>query len=469
MIEALKKTWWVMVLTLFLCFVDIKKTYLLIEDTARDSVRMIQIWQEKELTLIGPPASLGQRSEREFYLGSLSYYLGIVGLVVTDFEVWGTIVMQVLIFLSSIPVFYLLLKKELKVKEPIWGVLLYAISPLAIIHLRFYWNPNAIIGLSTWFWYFMLRPTLKLRNGSFLWAGIVAGLIFNLHYMAVLPLLVLGFLSLEFWGGLAMGTAPIWIFELRNEFFLSKTFWFNLTHRVGGNIDWKWFFEGLVRFPLAILGIKPMEIGYESVFGQRWQMIFGWVVLGLLVWMGIKLKEKQKKLFWVTLVSAGVVGLISSGEYYGRYLLGLYPIVVWLLILTLEKAGKVGLGAALILMMITNWRILQARPSSYVPIETLEKASQLIKEDNPKGKYNLSENIYGDAQARGLRYFVWRNVGNKPENEVSYGWLSALYVLSPSLEKIKKDNRYEFYAPNLTKLSWEKDLGEVKLYKFVGE
>ena len=41
-----------------------------IEDTARDSVRMIQIWQGKELTLIGPPASLGQRTDKEFFLGS---------------------------------------------------------------------------------------------------------------------------------------------------------------------------------------------------------------------------------------------------------------------------------------------------------------------------------------------------------------------------------------------------------------
>lgn len=462
MIEALKKTWWVMGLVLFLAFFRIDKTYLLIEDTARDSVRMIEIWRKKELTLVGPPASLGQRSEREFYLGSLSYYLGIAGLVITNFQVWGAVVMQVLIFVSSIPVFYLLLRDVFKIKNVLWGTLIYAVSPLAITHMRFYWNPNAIFGLATWFWYLIV-------NKKYLWAGVLAGFISNLHYMAVLPLLICDLMSMNFWIGLFFGTAPTWIFELRNEFFLSKTFWFNLTHRVGGNMDWKWFLEGLDRFWSAVVGIRPMEIGYETWFAGNWIKILGLMILILVIWVGIKLKGRQRYLFGLTIVSAGAVGFISNGEYYGRYLLGLYPIFVWLLIFGLEKIGKMGFVAVLILILMTNWKILWARPTSYVSIETLEKASQLIKEDNPKGKYNLSENIYGDAQARGLRYFVWKNVERKPENEISYGWLSTLYVLSPSLEKIKKDNRYEFYAPNLTKLSWEKGLGEVKLFKFVAE
>jgi len=212
-----------------------------------------------------------------------------------------------------------------------------------------------------------------------------------------------------------------------------------------------------------------MEIGYGTFLEGTWQKVLGILLVLLVIWAGIKLKGKQKWLFGLIIVSAGLVGLISGGDYYGRYLFGLYPVFVWLLVLALEKIGKIGFGVVLVLMMITNWKILQASPMSYVSVETLERASQMIKEDGPKGKYNLSENIYGDAQARGLRYFVWRNVANKPENEISYGWLSALYVLSPNLEKIKKDNRYEFYAPNLTKLEWEKDLGEVSLFKFVGE
>lgn len=461
-VNSLKKTWWVMGLVLFLAFFNIGKTYLLIEDTARDSVRMIEVWQKKELTLIGPPASLGQRSEKEFYLGSLSYYLGIGGLLMTNFEVWGAIVMQVLIFVSSIPVFYLLLSKELKVKESMWGVLPYAVSPLVITHMRFYWNPNAIIGISTWFWFLM-------ANKNYLLAGVLAGLISNLHYMAVLPLLVCGLMSVNFWVGLLLGTAPTWIFELRNEFFLSKTFWFNLTHRVGSEMDGWWFLTGLDRFWSAIIGLRPMEIGYGTLIGGSWQKVLGVVLILLIIWVGMKLKGKQKWLLFLAVISAGLVGLISHGEYYGRYLFGLYPIFVWLLVLAMEKFGKVGFGIILILMLMTNWKIMRARHDRYVSIETLERASQLIKEDGPAGRYNLSENIYGDAQARGLRYFAWRDVANKPEDEVSYGWLLALYVLSPSLDKIKKDNRYEFYAPNLTKLEWEKDLGEVKLFKFVGE
>ena len=123
-------------------------------------------------------------------------------------------------------------------------------------------------------------------------------------------------------------------------------------------------------------------------------------------------------------------------------------------------------------MIFADYKIITFRPNSvkdYVGIDTLERASLLIKSDVKNETYNLSENIYGDAQARGLRYFVLKNVDKKPENDISYEHLDFLYVLTPSLEKTIRDHRYEFYASNLTKISWEKDLGQVKLIKFERE
>lgn len=466
-----------MILGLFLCFINIDKTYLLIEDTARDSVRMIQIWQDKELTLIGPPASLGQRSIREFYLGSLSYYLGIVGLVITNFEVWGSIVGQVLVFISSIPILYLILKNHLKVKNPILGTLIYVVSPLILTHMRFYWNPNAIIGISVWFWYLILKNERKF---SLIISGVLLGLIFNFHYFAIVPLVFylvyflferkyknVGFILL----GAIVGTFPIWIFEIRNNFFLTRTFWFNLSNNSIMSVNIFSLFESLYRFPLAIIGIKPMEIGFQTISLGFLQIVLGVLFLFLIVFSLKKLQRREKFLIALILASSIIVGYISGNSFNGRYLFGLTPVFIWLLMKCFEKINWIWF-ILIPFIIFTDYKLITFRPNpnkDYVGIDTLEKASLLIKSDIGTETYNLSENLYGDAQARGLRYFVLKNVEKKPENNISYEHLDVLYVLTPSLEKTIKDHRYEFYASNLTKVVWEENFGEVKLIKFERE
>lgn len=466
-----------MFLAVFLCFINIDKTYLLIQDTARDSVRMIEIWQSREVTLIGPPASSGQRTEREFYFGSLSYYLGIFGLVITGFEAWGAVIGQVLIFVFSIPFAYLLFKDKIKLKYPIVGVILYTLSPLALIHMRFYWNPNVIIGLSTIFWYLVLNERKKSFNLTF--SGIITGLVFNFHYVASFPLFFWFFyllLQRKFkdllllFLGFVLGSSPIWIFELRNNFFLSKTFWFNLKN--AGNSDMgvnlSGIFESLWRFQMAVIGIKPLEIEYEVFFNQPWQEILGVGFLLLMVLLWRNLKRKERVFFVLTVLASILAGVFSGDEFYGRYLFGIYTIFVWVVVKTLEKITWVWPGIFL-LIILTNLKIISFRPDpnkNYIGLKLLEDASLLIKEDLDSEKYNLSENIYGDAQARGLRFFVLKNIDKKPENDVSYRNLDVLYVLTPSLEKTMSENRYEYYAPRLTKAAWEQDLGKVKLIKF---
>ena len=470
-----KKTWWIMVLGAISCFINIDKTYLLIEDTARDSVRMIQIWQGKELTLIGPPASLGQRSTREFYLGSLSYYLGIFGLFVTDFQVWGAIIGQVLIFVSSIPILYLVLRDHLKVKYPLLGTLIYAISPLTLTHMRFYWNPNAIIGFSTWFWYFILKKEAKI---SLIISGILLGIIFNFHYFAAIPLFIYliylvfqrKFKSFGYsFFGVIIGLSPTWIFEIRNHFYLTKTFWFNLQNNTSSAFNLTSVFESLYRFPLAILGIKPMEIGFSVITSNALQIILGIIFIISVVFCLKKLQKNERFFVILAIISSIIVGLISNGSYYGRYLFGLYPIFIFVIMKAFEKVRWVWI-ILMAFILIADYKIISFRPSpeiNYINIDTLSKASFLIKSDVKNETYNLSENIYGDAQARGLRYFVLKNVAKKPENDISYEHLDVLYVLTPSLEKTIKDHRYEFYVSNLTKVDWEENLGEVKLIKFI--
>jgi hypothetical protein len=49
-------------------------------DSARDTLRSLQILRNREITTIGPPLSFGLYGMREIYFGSLIYYLGALGL-----------------------------------------------------------------------------------------------------------------------------------------------------------------------------------------------------------------------------------------------------------------------------------------------------------------------------------------------------------------------------------------------------
>lgn len=84
----------------------------------------------------------------------------------------------------------------------------------------------------------------------------------------------------------------------------------------------------------------------------------------------------------------------------------------------------------------------------------------------PDGAYNLTENLHGDARATVFRYFITRDALVKPQDELTYNNLSTIYVISPTLEKVYKEGRWEFTASSPWKMVFEKDFGEVNLYKF---
>jgi hypothetical protein len=342
--------------------------------------------------------------------------------------------------------------------------------------MRFYWNPNAIIGLSMWFWF--LVSSEKIKGVYLVVTGLILGFIFNLHYFAAAPLL-LWFVYLFVTGkskkglmiilGFIFGSSPIWIFELRNSFYLSKTFLFNLTNRFVEQMNPQGLIVGLYQFPSAILGIRPMEIGFSVMFDPIWQKILGWMIFCLAIFAVLKLKKKTKVLFGVLVLASLVTAILSGNEFYGRYLFGLYPIFIWFVAISIEKIGWFGV-VAFIPILFADLKIISFRPDlnrDYVDIKTLETASQIINKDVKDETYNLSENIYGDAQAMGLRFYVLKNVTKIPNDELSYEHLDSLYVLTPSLEKTLKDNRYEYYASNLPDVSWVEDVGSVKIIKFV--
>ncbi|PIV09538.1 hypothetical protein COS31_05160 [Candidatus Roizmanbacteria bacterium CG02_land_8_20_14_3_00_36_15] len=162
---------------------------------ARDTLQSLRILQAKKLTLIGPPLSFGQYGIREIYFGSLSYYFGVLGLMLTNNSVFGPIYINIGLMIIALYFFYKLAHQYLKNEtKALIVTLMYALSPLIVSYIRFYWNPNFVLTIAPIFWYLYLSCfNSKNPNMSFIkifLCGLLGGLLINLHYF-VAPVIFL--------------------------------------------------------------------------------------------------------------------------------------------------------------------------------------------------------------------------------------------------------------------------------------
>lgn len=472
--------------SIFLYSFRLKETQVFIHDIVRDTLRALTIWQNRELTLIGPPASFSINAFREFYFGSAFLYIGLIGLVLNKFDPVGAVLPNVFFFTLSIPLFYLLLSRYSNDNyKKLFATLLYAISPVTVAHARFFWNPNLIIPFSVAFWFLVERKYLQQRSrlvGYFL-AGIFAGIIFNFHYFATIPVVVY-LLSLLYHkqfksiialkSGFLLSLTPFIIFELRNNFYLTQAFIYNFQRGTGIPTDFLRWPKLLFRTLLSPLGSATGEISFPILPGQtEWGFyLSGTVFLVVILWHLIKrFKEINKTLYLVVLVSILATLYFSTQDLYLRYLFAAYPLLIWLLADSINTFKfRTFQLLSFIPILYSSISITLVEPQlakDYLPLSTLEQAGRAVVEDNPTGKYNLSENTYGDAQALALRYYVQRDATVKPQDITQYSDLNTLYVLSPSLDKIYIDNRWELSASGPKTLEKITDLGEIKLFKFV--
>lgn len=475
-------------LGLFFYSFRLKETQIFTNDTARDTLRALQIWQNKELTLIGPPASFSLNTIREVYFGSLYLYIGILGLRAVNWDIVGAVLPNTLLFTLSIPLFYFFLSLHGKDKFFIFFVtLLYALSPITVIHARFFWNPNLIIPISVLFWYLVSKKA-ESKKQIFLYsfpAGLLAGVMFNLHYLVILPIflfLLIIFIrqrlkSLLVIFGYLLASIPIMIFELRHNFYLTQSFWFNLFGQQGNiatpiSVIKHW--DRLLNIFESILGFRPAEIDYPTLinYSPTVFVILSIVLLGTVV---LRLKEiKKYPIYYLLPLSLSLVLTIYfsfSRDLLIRYMFAVYPLFVLLIakLIYLPKYKFVSL-MIFVPVLYASFNVILDKPmigKSFLPIEGIERVCNLIVKDSPSGRYNVTENIKGDARAMAFRYCLTKDAKIKPQNELTYEGLSTLFVISPSLEKTYQERRWEFAASEPWKLIKIDDIGSVYLFKFV--
>lgn len=477
-------------LGLFFYSYRLRETQLFRDDTARDTLKVLRIWQNKELTLIGPPISFTQQTIREVYLGSLYLYIGLIGLILANWDAVGAVLPNIFFFILSIPFFYLMiLKLSNSFMMAAITTTLYTLSPTTVTHARFFWNPNLIIPFSVFFWYLVLKNSNNKVNTllNYFFAGLIIGLIFNFHYLAALPLIV--YAVTLFFGkyftkgfsiliGAVVGSLPIIIFETRNNFYLTQALFHNLFN--GSGPDNFNLIEGIHNFFnifWSIFGLRSSEIDFptpfnKNIFNNELLLIITLILIVIFAIRRIK-RDKVNILFWPMIVTAVLQTIYFSSGYpiRLRYLFSVYPILIWLIVNFIwSSRERLIILLLLISSIATSITIITNKPSlekNFIKLSLMEDICKEIVKDSPEGNYNITENLKGDARAMSFRYCLTKDAKVKPQDEYNYNNLTTLYVVSPSIDKIYKDNRWEFYASEPWELEKTKDFGDVKLFKFV--
>lgn len=479
-------------LGLFFYSFRLKETQLFRDDTARDTLKILRIWQNKDLTLIGPPVSFTQETTREVYLGSLFLYIGLVGLILANWDAVGAVLPNIFFFTLSIPFFYLMISK---ITKSFWmtafATTLYTLSPVTVTHARFFWNPNLIIPASVFFWHFVLKDNYNkssiVINSVF--AGIIAGLMFNFHYLVIVPLIVytitlsvkrMCLKTFSILIGLIIGSIPIILFEFKNNFYLTNGLLHNLFEKPGPiHVNFTDGIYYLFNIFWSIFGLRSSEIDFPATIVTTAPNSFLLIITLLIIIAAImrgKLIYKQpskESVFWpMILVGILITIYFSFGNPLRmRYLFAVYPILLLSIIKFLWGLRMpTVMGLFFIPIIITSTSIILDQPKlmkNFISLPLIENICKEIVKDDTEGRYNITENLKGDARAMSFRYCVTKDAKVKPQDEYSYNNLTSLYVISPSLDKIYKENRWEFYASAPWRLMETSDFGEVKLFKFV--
>lgn len=203
----------------------------------------------KKIQLIGPMVSTRVINGRGFFIGPQYYYLLALFGIITKWNVINITIAFIMLWWIAGFLMFLFLKNRLSPISALFAYGIYSTWPFLVSFSRMFWNPNVLPIISVFYFYslYMLFNKENRVNG-WLWLllGASTSLGISFHYSVISWLLILLFFivyllvkkSLKIKNilllllGLIIGNLPIIIFELRHNFYNTKTLILFIKNRV---------------------------------------------------------------------------------------------------------------------------------------------------------------------------------------------------------------------------------------------
>jgi hypothetical protein len=223
---------------LLILFIFIRSLYYnylfkFIYDQATSSTFVLELFQNKTFSLIGPPMSLNI-NDRQIFFGGLSYFIQFFFMFLGKWDpFWSTYLFMLFSSLMIFPLFYGI-SRFINKRAAYLMVIIYTLTPFYIEGTTQLWNPYFQIALVPLLIFLMGLYKDKKSLTLFLAISIMAGLIFQLHYQFIINLVGLTVyyffykkLGLKYFItyllGIALGVSNLILFEIRNDFYNTRT------------------------------------------------------------------------------------------------------------------------------------------------------------------------------------------------------------------------------------------------------
>jgi len=236
-----------------------------IYDQVASSTVVLDLWKNKDISLIGPPMSL-TINNRQIFFGGISYYIQMVFLLIGRWDpFWSTYAFMIFSSVMIVPL-YLGVKKLINRNAAVFMTIVYTLLPFYIEGTTQLWNPYFQLAMIPGF--IMLMAYFEKRQSPLLAfsLGVYIGILFQLHYqflivmfgLAVYYLLVKKISwkwSLSVIGGFILGFGNMLLFELRNDFYTIRTItiFFQQTDKITDHPQSDYYLMSILFFGILIV------------------------------------------------------------------------------------------------------------------------------------------------------------------------------------------------------------------------
>jgi 4-amino-4-deoxy-L-arabinose transferase-like glycosyltransferase len=416
-------------LSFFLRFYRLRDYIIFLGDQGRDVWVVSKMVLEGKFTLLGPVASVGG-----FYLGPIYYYFITPFLILSSFDPIGPAIFIATLGVLTTAVIFFFVRKYFDLKTAIVSSFLYATSPVLIQLNRFSWNPNAVPFFSIVFYIFFFIGLIKIKRKHIFFAGVMLGVLFQLHYLAFLFLptaFIVIFIeqknklkkaaesTLFLLFGIALGWLPFIFYELRHSF---QNFYglFSFMTRNDANtvgLDFSRIISS-IRIDSALIISNLFHV--PSIINSLLR-----IVVAIYIAANIFSKNNARRILSLFVFSVFGGLIFYKGRMEIHYLNIIYVFVLIIIADSLITLGKIHLSIPIVVVLVLLYFSSQAYFFRETPNKQLDQTidiSKFIMSKIGKEKFNFALITKSNGD-HAYRYFfdLWGNesVEIKPDDPAS--------------------------------------------------
>lgn len=397
-------------------------------DEGRDAMIASAMIDTGSPTLLGPQTSVGN-----MYLGPIYYYFMVPGLLLSGGDPVGPAIMIALTGILTSLGLYFYGRSMFSERVGVAAGLIMSLSPIFVHYTKSSWNPNLIPFVS-------LLMLFAYNKKQYLFLGLLGGILFQLHYVAMLFFATLC-LSLLYntrslkglaaiVGGFLISSLPFWAFEIRHDWINMQAFYnFILSSRdsdPNGPSYFSRFIQNGLKIITDLVASKTLTNNTTPNF-----IVSLSIILLLLTKFTIPKKSLAKSTFnfLLIIILASVAGTsILRDAIHPHYVGYLFPIISLVIAAVFASGSRVVRGFGIIFFVV--W-LAHSVPVTYANMTAGDSHQKLkgrevagyIMRDAGERKYNV---VAASDNSRETTYlFYLYKLNNPPTNEAS----DLLYII----------------------------------------